>query len=228
MTLSVLGMGGSGFGNVYGKYNEQDSVAAVHYAIDRGINYFDTAYWYGQGTSETFLGKALKGIARNRYYIATKVGRYEVDIPNMFDFTAEKVTRSVEKSLQHLQLDYVDVLQVHDVEFAPSLDMIINETLPAVEKLKKRGLCRYIGITGYPLGPLKEVVERSHVQIDSILSYCRLTLNDSSLRNEFAFFESKGVPIINASPVSMGLLAPAGVQVGVTVAWVSWHQPECR
>ena len=217
MTLSVLGMGGSGFGSVYGRYNEQDAIEAVHHAIDRGINYFDTAYWYGQGTSENFLGKALKGIARNKFYIASKVGRYERDIPNMFDFSAEKVTRSAEESLKRLQLDYVDIFQVHDVEFAPSPEMIINETLPAVEELKKRGLCRYIGITGYPLGPLKEIVERSHVKIDSVLSYCRLTLNDSSLQNEFAFFKSKGVPIINASPVSMGLLTPAGVQVEVIV-----------
>ena len=124
----------------------------------------------------------------------------------MFNFTAEKVTKSAEESLKRLQLSHVDLLQIHDVEFSFSLDMIINETLPALEKLQKRGLCRYIGITGYPLGPLKEIISRSPVKIDSILSYCRLSLNDNVLKDDFQFFKEHNVPIINACAVSMGLL----------------------
>ncbi len=213
MKVSVLGMGGSGFGNVYGKIDEGDAITAVRHAIDKGVNYFDTAYWYGQGQSETFLGKALRGVPREKFYIGTKVGRYERDIPSMFDFSAERVTRSCEESLRRLQLEYVDILQIHDVEFAPSLDVIVNETLPAVRRLQERGLCRFIGITGYPLGPLREVVERSPVKIDSVLSYCRLSLNDTSLVSDFEFYRTKGIPIINASPLSMGLLTETGVQV---------------
>ena len=133
----------------------------------------------------------------------------------MFNFTAEKVTKSAEESLKRLQLSHVDLLQVHDVEFSFSLDMIINETLPALEKLQKRGLCRYIGITGYPLGPLKEIILRSPVKIDSILSYCRLSLNDNVLKDDFQFFKEHNVPIINACAVSMGLLTETGPQ--------DWH-----
>jgi len=212
MRVSILGMGGSGFGNVYGKYNEEEAKRAIRQAFGKGINYIDTAVWYGQGKSESFLGRALSGIPRSAFYIATKVGRYERDVQKMFDFSAEKVTSSAWESLKRLQLQYVDVLQVHDVEFAPSLDVIIDETLPALQKLKEQGLCRYIGITGYPLGPLKEVITRSPVRVDSVLTYCRLTLNDSSLRNDFEFFRAKGVSIINASSVGMGLLTKAGVQ----------------
>lgn len=215
MRLSVLGMGGSGFGNVYGKYNEAEAIKAVNYAVEKGINYFDTAYWYGQGRSETFLGKVLKDIPRSSFYIGTKVGRYERDTPNMFDFSSTKVTQSAEESLERLQMDYVDLLQIHDVEFAPSVDVIVNETLPALEKLKAMGLCRFIGITGYVLPVLKELLERSHVKIDSVLSYCRLTLNDTTLTNYFEEFQRMGVPIINASPVSMGLLTPNPIQ--------DWH-----
>ena len=127
MDLSLISMGGSGYGNVYGQINEEQSLDAVHYAIDRGINYIDTAYWYGQGSSEMFLGKALKDIPREKYFIGTKVGRYELDVQNMFDFSAEKITRSAEESLQCLQLDYVDLLQVHNVEYAPSIDVIVNK-----------------------------------------------------------------------------------------------------
>lgn len=215
MRVSILGMGGSGFGNVYGKYSEEEAKRAVRYSIDKGINYFDTAVWYGQGKSESFLGRALNGIPRSAFYIGTKVGRYERDVQKMFDFSAQKVISSAQESLKRLQLQYVDILQVHDVEFAPSLDVIIDETLPALQKLKEQGLCRYIGITGYPLGPLKEIIKCSPVKVDSVLTYCRLTLNDSSLRSDFEFFRSKGVPIINASPVSMGLLTKVGVQ--------DWH-----
>lgn len=212
MDLSLISMGGSGYGNVYGQINEAQSLDSVHYAIDRGINYIDTAYWYGQGSSEQFLGKALKDIPREKYFIGTKVGRYELDIQNMFDFSAEKVTRSAEESLKRLQLDYVDLLQVHDIEFAPSIDIIINETLSAVDRLRERGLCRFIGITGYPIEVLRDVLERSPVKIDSILSYCRLTVWDPSLTEHFSYFQSKGIPLINASPIGMGLLATAPLQ----------------
>ena len=212
MRVSILGMGGSGFGGVYGKYDEKEAIKTVEVAIANGVNYFDTAYWYGQGKSEMFLGKALKGVPRDRFFVGTKVGRYERDIPNMFNFSAAKVTKSAEESLKRLQLDHVDILQIHDVEFAPSVDIIVNETLPALEKLKQRGLCKFIGITGYPLGPLREIIQRSTVKIDSVLTYCRLSLNDSSLTDSFDFFKSNGVPLINASPVSMGLLTHVPVQ----------------
>lgn len=149
---------------------------------------------------------------RDRYYIGTKVGRYLWNIKGRFDFTAEKITSGFEESLKRLQLSHVDVLQLHDIEFAPSADIILNEALPAVQKLKERGLCRAIGITGYPIAPLKDIVAKSEIKIDSVLTYCRLTLNDNSLIDHFDFFKKKGIGIINASPVSLGLLTPGGVQ----------------
>ena len=121
------------------------------------------------------------------------MGRYTWDVATRFDFTADRVTKIIEESLSRLQLSHVDLLQVHDVEFASSVDMIVNETLLAVQRLKERGLCRYIGITGYPLQPLREIITRSNVKIDSVLSYARLSLNDSSLVNHFEFFKSRGI-----------------------------------
>ena len=207
MKISALSLGGALYGNVYGKFDKKTAIDGLHYGLDEGINYIDTAPWYGQGKSEKFLGNALQGISRNKYFIGTKVGRYERDIPLMFDFSAVKTIASAENSLQNLGLDYVDILQVHDIEFAPSIDVIVNETLPAIEELKSRGLCRHIGITGYILSALKDVVEKSTVTIDSVLSYGRLTLIDTSLIKEFDYFHSKDIGIINASPMSMGLLS---------------------
>lgn len=212
LKLSIIGLGGSGYGNVYGRYDENVAIKGVRYALDRGVNYIDTAFWYGQGESEKFLGKALHGVERCKFFIGTKVGRYERDTPSMFDFSGKKVVQSAEESLRRLNLEYVDVLQVHDVEFAPSLDLLINETIPALKTLQDRGLCRYIGITGYSLSPVKEIIQNSEVNIDSVLSYCRLTLNDSSLITDLDFFDKKEVGVINASPLSMGLFLPESIQ----------------
>lgn len=215
LKLSVLGMGGSGYGNVYGKYSEEKAARTLRIGLERGLNYIDTAYWYGQGQSETFIGKTLKGIPRDQFFLATKVGRFEKDYPRMFDFSEEMVTRSTHNSLKRLQTDYIDVLQVHDVEFAPTIETITERTLPALQRLKEQGLCRYIGITGYPLSVLRRIVEQSTVQLDCVLTYCRLTLYDSSLIHHFDFFKSRKIGIINASPVGMGLLTSRSVQVHV-------------
>ena len=210
MITSTLSIGGSGFGNVYGDMDEQRGKETLHTALKKGMNYIDTAPWYGQGKSELFLGKALKGIPRKAYFISTKVCRYEIEVQKMFDFSASRVLQSAEESLHRLNLPYVDILQVHDVEFAPSVDTIINETLPALQKLKDAGKCRFIGITGYPISVLKEVITKSHVKIDTVLSYCHLTLNDSTLLSEMDFFQQHNLPVINASPIGMGLLHSGG------------------
>ncbi|XP_049796108.1 uncharacterized protein LOC126212742 [Schistocerca nitens] len=121
--------------NAQRDYPEEDAIATVREAIRKGTNYIDTAPFYGLGRSEEVLGKALKGIPRQAYYIATKVACYTMDPRTMFDFSVQKTRESVAKSLELLQLDYVDVIQVHDVEFALNLDIIIQETLPVLQEL---------------------------------------------------------------------------------------------
>lgn len=158
--------------------------------------------------SEKVLGKALKamGVPRNEYIVSTKCGRY-VD---GFDFSADRVTRSVDESLDRLQLDYVDILQCHDIEFG-SLDQIVNETIPALQKLKEAGKIRFIGITGLPLGVFTYVLDRVPPgTVDVILSYCHYSINDSTLEDLLPYLKSKGVGVISASPLSMGLLTESG------------------
>ncbi|XP_059146691.1 uncharacterized protein LOC131934638 isoform X2 [Physella acuta] len=208
--VSLLSLGGSAVGSVFGETDLEESVHVVRTAVKSGINYVDTAPWYGQGKSETVLGKVLPSLPRSSYYVSTKVGRYEQDVERMFDFSAERTLASVDESLQRLGLDYVDVIQVHDMEFAPSLDIIINETLPALQKVKDMGKVKFIGITGYPLNNFKSVLERSTIKIDLVLTYCRSTMNDNSLKSWLPYFKSKGVGVVNASPTSMGLLSERG------------------
>ncbi|XP_071102601.1 uncharacterized protein [Haliotis cracherodii] len=215
LVVSVLSFGASSLGSVFRSTTEEESIEVVHQALKNGINVIDVAPWYGHGKAETVLGKALKGVPREAYYLTTKVARYLPEADKMFDFSADRTLRSVDESLARLGVDYIDIIQVHDMEFADSLDVVINETLPALQKVKDAGKAKLIGITGYPLENFRTVLEKSTVEIDSILTYCRGSMNDNSLAEYIPYFESKGVGIMNASPISMGLLSDRGAP--------SWH-----
>ncbi|XP_012220761.1 uncharacterized protein [Linepithema humile] len=210
LLINKLSFGTGPLGCHYGTYDEADAIEAIRQAIKQGVNYIDTAPWYGQCRAETILGKALKEIPREAYYIATKVGRYELDYDNMFDFTIEKTRKSFKKSLELLGVDYVDVVQVHDIEFAPSLDIIVTQTLPELSRQVAEGKARHIGITGYPISVLKECIEKSNINIACILSYSRLTLIDSTLLEYISFFKEHNIGVINAATPCMGLLTNSG------------------
>ena len=101
---------------------------------------------------------------------------------------------------------------VHDPEFAPSLDIVIRETLPALDQLRKEGKIRYVGITGYPLSALRYLAEHAGgIKIDTAISYCRYNLHCTDLVDSgVAYLEHAGISVINASPLSMGLLTQRG------------------
>ncbi|GAB2268071.1 hypothetical protein Dimus_003046 [Dionaea muscipula] len=208
LKVSCVGFGASPLGNVFGPVSEHEAIATVRQAFRLGINFFDTSPYYGGTLSEKVLGKCLKAleVPRNEYIVSTKCGRY-VD---GFDFSAERVTRSINESLARLQLDYVDILHCHDIEFS-SLDQIVNETIPALQKIRESGKARFIGITGLPLHIFTYVLDRVPPgTVDVILSYCHYCINDSALEELLPYLKSKGVGVINASPLAMGLLTENG------------------
>ncbi|OQV18685.1 L-galactose dehydrogenase [Hypsibius exemplaris] len=210
MHFSALGIGGAGYGGIYGTVDEGKAIQSVQSALKLGLNYIDTAPWYGDGKSESLLGKALATVPRKTFYIGTKVGRYKPNVGEMFDFSAERTIRSVDESLARLRLPSVDIIQIHDLEYAPNLEIILSETLPALEKIVNSGKARFIGITGYPVNKLQEVVQKSAVPIDTVLSYCRYGLFNRDLKDVIPEFRENGVGIINASPLGMGLLSKEG------------------
>ncbi|XP_018574593.1 L-galactose dehydrogenase-like isoform X2 [Anoplophora glabripennis] len=210
LKVSELSLGTGGFSYFYGDFDVDECKKTVHQAVKRGINLIDTAPWYGHGVSEEILGKCLEGIPRKAYYLATKVCRYEKDPKLMFDFSASKTKKSIDDSLKRLGLDYVDILQVHDIEFAPTVETILTETLPTVEEIVKSGKARFVGITGYPVSTLLECAEQSSVKIDTVLSYCRLTMIDNTLQSFIPKFKENNIGIINAAANSMGLLSNFG------------------
>lgn len=204
--VSVLGYGASPLGGAFGGIDEKDGIRTVHAAIDLGINFIDVSPDVGVAKAEMVLGKALRGIPRERFYLATKVGRYGVDEKD-FDFSAERVIRSVDESLRRLRVAHIDLIQCHDVEFA-SLDQVVEETIPALQKLKQQGKVQKIGVSALPLKTFRKLLERTRV--DAILSYCHYCLNDITLVQLFPYLKARGAGIINASPFAMGLLTEKG------------------
>ena len=209
LNVSALSFGASSLGGVFRNVDEAEGIRTVHAAVDLGINFIDVSPYYGLTKAETVLGRALKGIPRGKYCLATKVGRYG---DAEFDFSARRVTASVDESLQRLNLDTIDVIQCHDIEFG-DLDLIIHETIPALRTLQEQGKVRFVGVTGLPLRIFTRVAEST--EVDTVLSYCHYSLNDNSILAIVPHLRSGGIGIINASPLSMGLLSNRGAP--------AWH-----
>ena len=209
LQVSLLGFGTAPLGDVYGTTEPSEGKRAVHFAIENGINFFDSSPYYGLTLSEERLGQALLGW-RDKVVLATKCGRYGLDA---FDFSAARVTASVDESLQRLRTDYIDLFQAHDVEFG-DVDQVIHETVPAMRKMQEQGKVRYIGITGYPLKTLVRVAEA--VPVDTILSYSRYNLMITDMDDVLTPFAKKhGIGLINAAGLHMGILTQEGAP--------AWH-----
>ncbi len=205
LKVSALGFGASSLGGgVFGPVEESKAIRTVHTALDLGVNLIDVAPFYGYTRAETVLGKALRGMPRNRYFLGTKVGRYG---DTHFDFSAKRVAESVDESLARLETDYVDFIQAHDNEYG-DLDQIVDETLPALRRIQEQGKARFVGVTGYPLRIFHSILSR--IDVDTVLSYNHYSLNDTTLLQLLPFLESRNVGIISACPVSQGLLTNQG------------------
>lgn len=211
MKVSALSFGASSLGGVFHDIKEQEAIRAVFVAIESGINFIDVSPYYGYYKAETVLGKALKDIFRDKYFLSTKVGRYGKDGLNSWDYSAKRVTDSVYESMERLHVDYLDIINVHDIEFA-DFNQVVNETLPALVELRKKGVVRHVGITDLQLENLKWVIDHSAPgTVESVLNFCHYCLNDDKLVDFLDYFEAHGVGIVNASPFSMGLLSERGV-----------------
>ncbi len=215
MRVSSLSFGASSLGGVFHSLKESEGIQAVFTAIEKGMNFIDVSPYYGHYKAETVLGKALKDIPRDKYYLSTKVGRYGKDGVNTWDYSAKRAKESVYESMERLNIDYIDLINVHDVEFA-DLNQVVNETLPALAELRKEGVVGHVGITDLQLENLQWVIEHSESGIiESVLSFCHHCLCDEKLNDYLDFFESRNIGVINASPLSMGLLSQRGVP--------AWH-----
>lgn len=216
LKVANLAFGASSLGGVFHDIKEQEAIEAVYTAVDGGLNFIDVSPYYGHYKAETVLGKALKNIDRSRYYLSTKVGRYGENGVNTWDYSAKRAKESVYESMERLNIDYIDLINVHDVEFCSDLSIIANETLPALHELKAEGVVKHVGITDLQPENLKWVIEHTPKgTVESVLCFCHYCLNDEMLLDYLDFFEKNEIGVINASPLSMGLLSQRGAP--------AWH-----
>lgn len=211
MKVSELSFGASSLGSVFHEINEPRAYEAVYAAIDGGMNFIDVSPYYGHYKAETVLGKALRNVERGKYYLSTKVGRYGKDGKNTWDYSAKRAKESVYESMERLGIDFIDLINVHDIEFS-NLKQVASETLPALVELKDEGIVGHVGITDLQPENIKWVIEHTPGgMVESIMNFCHFSLNDDLLLDYLDFFESRGIGVINASPLSMGLLSMRGV-----------------
>lgn len=204
LKVSIIGFGASPLGGEFGSVDPAEGQRAVHYAIDEGINYFDVAPYYGRGLAERRLGQYTGG-KRDKIILTSKAGRYDI---TDFDYSAERIMRSVEQSLKRLQTDHIDLYQLHDVEYAKT-EQIVSEAIPAMFKLREQGKIRFVGITGYPLTALKKIAKTEDV--DTVLTYCRYNLMDTTMDDILTpVVKRRGIGLINASPLHMRVLTEKG------------------
>jgi len=140
--------------------DDRQNAGLLHQALEKGINFFDTADLYQQGRNETTVGKALRQ-KRKEVVIATKVGNQWREDGSGWDWNPRKeyILEAVHNSLARLQTDYIDLYQLH----GGTLDDPIDETIDAFEQLQREGKIRYYGISSIRPNVIREYVQRSHI-----------------------------------------------------------------
>lgn len=213
LKVSVLSFGASALGGVFRDVDETAAIRAVHAALDCGINYFDVAPAYGGTRSETVLGKALRGVARDRYFLSTKVGKYTD--PDHYgrdtlDYSRTRIRTSLDESAARLGVDYFDIIHLHDIEYQrrTQTENALSTGLAAVQELKKEGRIGAVSFGIYPLD-LWERIFRG-CDIDAALVHNHYCLNDTTLLDLLPLARAKDIGLINASPFGSGLLTDRG------------------
>ncbi len=198
MQVSAIGVGCWEIGGGYGSIEETQFIQAVHRALDLGINCFDTAEAYGFGASERSLAKAL-GNRRKEALVVTKFGIGYKEAPNFRDSSRQRVMASIEKSLQNLNTDYVDVYMVH----WPDVNTPFEETLRALDDLVQQGKVRAVGISNFRLNQIETSM---HTRRVDVAQYC-WNLFDRRMQKEiYPYCRAQNIGVMAYGSLAYGLL----------------------
>ncbi len=215
INFSVMGYGcwgASGESSWHG-HTDKDQIRAIQTAIDGGINFFDAAPVYGLGYAETILGKAIKG-RRNNIYIGTKCGLPWDEKNNVRnDVRKDVILKEIDESLLRLDVDYVDIYQVH---WPTANGVAIEETMSALAEIIKSGKARYVGLTNFSIADAKKAQE--YIDIASMQGlYNMIERNAESYHNiplqykveaeVLPFTRTEGMAFFPYSPLFQGLLS---------------------
>lgn len=206
----IIGFGASSLGAEFRSIDLNEAMRSVHAALELGMNFIDTSPFYGRGMSEVLLGVTLQEVPRDSYTLCTKIGRYDLA---HFDFSAKRVEESIDVSLHRMRTDHLDIALCHDIEFV-DMSQIVNETLPAMRRMRDKGKLRFIGVSGYPMKIFKYILEQT--DLDVILSYNHYTLQNTMLADIVPMLKQRGVGVMNAAPFAARLLTNATLP--------AWHK----
>jgi aryl-alcohol dehydrogenase-like predicted oxidoreductase len=196
----AIGGGNWEFG--WGPQDDQESIAAIHRALDMGINWIDTAAAYGLGHSEEVVARALRGVS-NRPYVFTKCsivwGKERLTSHNL---KAESLRREVEDSLRRLQVDVIDLYQIH----WPDPDPDIEEGWRTLAELKAQGKVRYIGVSNFSVEQMERIAPIA--PITSLQP--PYSLLDRKIEPDILpYCQAHNIGVIVYSPMASGLLSGA-------------------
>ena len=213
LRVSVLSFGASSLGGVFRPVDESEAIRAVHAALDLGINTFDVAPAYGGTVAESVLGKALRGVPRDRYFLSTKVGKYTEPGEyghDTFDYSRDRIRRSIEESSKRLGTDYFDIIHIHDPEYRgeASIESALTEGFESVDELKNEGRVGAVSFGTYPMGLWHRIFRT--LPIDVALVHNHHTLYDTRLIELIPMAKEKGIGLINGSPFGSGTLTDRG------------------
>jgi aryl-alcohol dehydrogenase-like predicted oxidoreductase len=201
-------VGGNAFGNSYGPTDDAESTRAIRRAFELGCNFFDTADVYGHGHSETLLGAALHDV-RDQVIIATKAG-------GGGDFTPAYLRLAVERSLERLRTDYIDLLQLHN----PSMKLIsARGTYEPLEAMKREGLIRFYGVSVHP--PEEGVAAVQATMPDTVQIVYNLARREAE-DTFLATAQTANIGVIAREPLANGFLA------GAYTAASTWERGDIR
>jgi aryl-alcohol dehydrogenase-like predicted oxidoreductase len=197
--LGTWAIGGGGWEYGWGPQDDEDSIGAIHRALERGVNWIDTAAAYGFGRSELVVGRALKGLAE-RPYVFTKCSLLEgPDRRVVHNLRRDSILREAESSLGRLGIDVIDLYQIH----WPNPDADIEEGWSALVELKERGLVRHIGVSNFDLEQLRRVEKIAPVET---LQPEYSLIERRAEQELLPYCEREGIGVIVYSPMGSGLL----------------------
>jgi L-galactose dehydrogenase len=209
LIVSELSIGGATLGNEYGEIDADQAIETVRFGIEHGLNLVDTSPYYGDGLSERRLGEALQDGFRDRIVLATKAGRYR-GVEGGFDYSYDGILRSWDERAEYLQTDYLDLYQLHDIEFVRP-ELVAEQAWPAMVRLREEGRVGHIGITGYPLGHLARLARELDPTPETLLTYCHYSLLNTSFDDVLLpTARELGIGVVNAAITHMGILTEAG------------------
>ncbi|RED39884.1 aldo/keto reductase [Paenibacillus sp. VMFN-D1] len=199
LNISEIGLGCMSLGT-----DEAQAERIVHAALERGVNFLDTADLYDSGRNEEIVGKAIRG-RRQDVVLATKVGNRRIPGKEgwVWDPSKAYIRSAVKESLRRLQTDYIDLYQLH----GGTLDDPIDETIEAFEELKQEGVIRYYGISSIRPNVIREYVKRSGIV--SVMSQYSI-LDRRPEEEVLPLLADNRISVIARGPVASGVLTEQG------------------